>query len=134
MRKIGIRAACILGLLMIVFGIMLSGLRQPGMIVHAQSGHNILVTWTAPATDATHDPATGYNVLRGTASGAEAQYAVVNAPTVQFTDTAGVGGTTYFYEIVAFNSGGSAGPSNETNATFLANPPNKAASAVATPR
>lgn len=113
MKKIIVRASCIIGLAMLVFGWSFSG-------VHAQTGHNITITWTAPTTGGA--PVT-YNVLRGTSSGAETQLASVPAPTLTYVDTTGVGGTKYFYEVSATNTGGTGPASSEASATFLVSAP-----------
>ncbi len=81
--------------------------------------HGVTLTWTAPAVTATNGPATSYNVLRGTATGAETQLATVPAPTLTYLDTTGVQGTKYFYTVTATNAAGTSGPSNEASATFL---------------
>jgi hypothetical protein len=86
--------------------------------VVAQTSHSVTVTWPANTTG---DPATTYNVLRGTASGAESSAPIgsvlASACTASCTyiDNAVVGGTTYFYEITATNSGGTSAPSLETS-------------------
>ena len=86
----------------------------------AQGGHSITLGWSAPTTGGTP---TSYNVKRGTAAGGETQLASVPASQTNFIDSAGVGGTKYFYVITSVNSGGESGPSNEVSATFLVTAP-----------
>jgi len=113
-RTIGIPTLILAVLIfLIIFGLPIGGL-------HAQSGHSITLTWSAPTSGGA--PVT-YNVLRGTSSGTETQIATVAAPLVTYSDTSGVGGVTYFYEISATNSGGTGPVSNEVSATFLVQAP-----------
>ena len=76
------------------------------------------------ATESTGDPVTTYNVLRGTTSGGESStpLAAVAASTCTtvctYVDTTVVGGSTYFYEISATNSGGTSAPGGETSTTI----------------
>ena len=102
---------------------------MPRVGVHAQGGHNITLTWTAPTTGGA--PTTSI-ILRGTSSGTETQIATVPAPTLTYVDTTGVGGTKYFYEVEASNSAGTSGPSNEVSATFLLSAPGAPGSLAAT--
>lgn len=112
MKKILLRAACIIALGMLLFGYKFDGLR-------AQGGHNITLTWANGSGGAP----SSYKILRGIATGAEVQIATVPAPSLTFVDTTGVGGTKYFYEVVASNSTGDAPASNEVSATFLLDKP-----------
>ena len=113
MKKIIVRTACIIALAMLVFGWNFSGLR-------AQGGHNITLTWTAPTSGG---PPTGYKVERGTSAGTETLIATVPVPSLTYVDTNGVGGTTYFYVVVATNSAGDSPKSNEVSSIFLLDPP-----------
>ncbi len=72
----------------------------------------VSLSWTASSG------ATGYYVKRATTSGAEVQTASVGTTT--YTDTTVTNGTTYYYEVSAYNSYGASGNSNEVNATPLA--------------
>lgn len=98
----------------------------PGL---AQGPHNITLTWTAPTTGGAP---TTYNILRGTATGAETALASVPATQLTYVDTAGVGGTKYFYTITAQNGAGTSAPSSEVSATFLLDKPGAVGSPVAT--
>lgn len=109
-----------LNILWLVATIVAAGIYWPGKIIHAQSGHNITLTWSMPAAGGAP---TSYNVKRSTASGAETQLASVPAPATTYIDNAGVGGTKYFYIVTAVNAGGESGPSNEATATFLVQTP-----------
>jgi fibronectin type 3 domain-containing protein len=65
---------------------------------------------------------TGYKVYRGTASGGETLLATVGTSAF-YTDTSGVNGTKYFYEVKAVNSVGDSAFSNELSATPIAPSP-----------
>jgi len=88
----------------------------PSSGLHAQNGHSIVLTWTAPTVGGAP---TSYNVKRGTTGGTEVTIASVPVPTVTYSDTTGVGGTKYFYVVTAVNSAGESAPSNEASATFF---------------
>ena len=95
----------------------------------AQTAHSVTLTWPPNSTGA---PPTGYNVLRGTATGAESSTAIGTVPataafpgaaacstTCTYVDTASlVEGQTYFYEVTATGANGTSGPSNEVTATI----------------
>jgi len=92
---------------------------QSGSTCGTGIAHCVILTWGPPPSGTA--PAT-YNVKRSTASGAETTIGTTTAPTATYTDTAGVGGTTYFYVVTAVNPQASpteSGPSNEVSATFL---------------
>lgn len=78
--------------------------------------HQVTLNW---APNASGDPVTSYNVLRGTTSGGESTTPIGSTPasscttTCTYLDGAVMGGVTYFYEITATNSGGTSGPSPE---------------------
>jgi hypothetical protein len=82
--------------------------------------------------------ATSYNILRGTVSGGETQYATSSSNS--FTDLNVTAGTQYFYVVQAVNSAGPSGNSNEASATPTAAPQNgtfsisAASSSVTVPR
>jgi hypothetical protein len=105
-----------------IFGFTFQGVR-------AQAPHNITLTWVNGTGGGAP---TSYKILRSTTSGAEVQIATVPAPALTYVDTAGVGGTTYFYKIVASNSAGDAPASSEVSATFLLDKPTAVASVAAT--
>jgi hypothetical protein len=91
----------------------------------AQSAHSINLTWGASST-------TGvlYIVSRGTVSGGP--YTVLSSTVsgLTYNDTAGVGGTTYYYVVQATCTGGTcptgvsgtSANSNQASATFLSGP------------
>ncbi len=58
----------------------------------------------------------GYRIYRGTASGAETLLASVGNVTT-YTDASAASGTTYYYQVSAFNSSGEGALSNERSAT-----------------
>lgn len=94
--------------------------------------HCSLLTWTAPAADATHDPASAYNVYRslsstgcGTLTGAACtKIGSVAVPNVTYTDSPLTAGTQYFYVVTATNSGGESAASNQVSVTPAASAPN----------
>ena len=72
----------------------------------------VALTWSASTG------ATGYNVKRGTTTGAETQLAT--STTTSYTDSTAKNGTKYFYVVSATNSTGESATSNEANATPVA--------------
>ena len=83
----------------------------------ANAGINkVDLTWNIPAS--LGSPLTGFAIYRGTASGAQdpTPIATVGPDLASYTDATAAGGTTYFYEVGAQNSGGET-LSNEVSAT-----------------
>jgi hypothetical protein len=79
-------------------------------------GDAIDLAWTAP----TGEPVTGYNVYRAiSGSGSYTRIASTVAPTVTYTDSTSVSGTTYDYYVTATNPGGESGASNVETITAL---------------
>jgi fibronectin type 3 domain-containing protein len=94
--------------------------------LRSQTGHGITVSWTETNNS---DPATGFNVYRGTTTGGESSTALNTAPlaatATSYFDSTVTGGTTYFYTIKALDSFGVlSAPSNEASATAVATSPN----------
>lgn len=88
--------------------------------VSAVSSSSLLVQWTANGA-----PADGFKVLRAP-SGAMMTYVQIGATAAgvtNFTDTNLTANTTYSYEIVAFNVGGSSPASDPVSGTTNPNPP-----------
>jgi hypothetical protein len=81
--------------------------------VTATAGNNqVTLTWTAVTG------ATGYNVYRGTSSGAETLLSTgTNVSGATFTDNSAANGTQYFYYVTALNGSLQSGPSSEVSAT-----------------
>jgi hypothetical protein len=80
------------------------------------AGDAIDLAWTAP----TGEPVTGYNVYRAiSGSGSYTRIASTVAPTVTYTDSTSVSGTTYDYYVTATNPGGESGASNVETITAL---------------
>ncbi len=75
----------------------------------------VALGWSAPGSDG-GAAVTGYNVYRGTASGAETLLTTVGNVT-GWTDSSVVNGATYYYKVSALNSVGEGAPSNERSAT-----------------
>jgi fibronectin type 3 domain-containing protein len=86
----------------------------------------VTLSWTAPAGSVV----TSYNILRGTASGAETQYAT--STTTTYTDNGVAQGTTYYYVVQAVNSAGTSGSSNEVSASIPFSVPGAPTGLVAT--
>jgi hypothetical protein len=85
----------------------------------AAQTHSVTLTW---APNSTGDPVATYNILRGTTSGGESSTPIgsimasaCTATTCAYIDGAVIGGTTYYYQITAMNSGGTSAPSPETS-------------------
>ncbi len=76
---------------------------------------SISLAWSAPASNG-GSPITGYYIYRGNASGSEALYQIVgNVAT--WTDTNVSNGTTYYYQVSAYNAQGIGSRSVERFAT-----------------
>jgi cellulose 1,4-beta-cellobiosidase len=103
----------------VVSFLLMAALCYLSVRVHAQSAttHSVTLNWIASIT-----PNVTYTVYRATVSAGPFTAIATGVATTTFTDTTGVGGTQYYYEVDAVSSGGSSGPSNEVNATFLVNP------------
>ena len=83
-----------------------------------QGCHFIQLNWTA----STSSGVAGYNIYRGTGSGAESTTAINSGGPVtgtSFTDVNTVSGTTYYYVIKATNGSTESAPSTEVSATAL---------------
>lgn len=95
-------------------------------VLLAQTTHSVTLTWPPNATG---DPVATYNVLRGTTSGAESTTPIGTtaastcAASCTYIDNAVTGGTTYFYEITATNSGGTSAPGPEVSVSVPLFPP-----------
>lgn len=95
-------------------GIPAAPLAPTGLAATA-NGQSLNLSWTASAG------ATGYQVLRGTSSGAETLLDTSNANA--YTDRATTAGAIYYYEVRATNAGGTSDDSNEASATTASGPP-----------
>jgi len=78
------------------------------------------LAWTVPADGGS--AITGYQLLRGSAPGAETSYQTLPATATSFTDTAVTAGTTYYYSVAAVNAVGTGTPSNEASAVATSVP------------
>lgn len=85
-----------------------------GLTATGGAGH-VSLSWNAV------NGATSYNVLRGDASGQEAN--PVASAVTNYDDTGLAAGKTYFYVVQAVNSVGTSGNSNEVSATTTSAPP-----------
>lgn len=76
----------------------------------------VALQWSPPASDG-GSAVTGYDIYRGTASGAEALLTQVGNNVTSYTDTSVTNGTTYYYKVSAVNAVGESALSNELSAT-----------------
>ncbi len=79
------------------------------------------LSWTAPASDG-GSPITGYEIWRGTTSGAASLLTTVGLVT-SYTDASVSNGTTYYYQVAAVNAVDTGPGSNERSATPTPPPP-----------
>ena len=77
----------------------------------------VVLNWTASAA------ATGYTVLRGTASGGPYTPVASGIATTSYTHTGLSNGTTYYYVVAASSAGGAGAYSSEVNGTPFGAPP-----------
>jgi len=96
------------------------------IISSVASAHNVVLTWT-PSADGASNPTSGYNVLRGTASGGESSTPInsavvavgcTSATNCTYTDSSSavVAGATLYYEVTFVLGSTSSAPSNEAKA------------------
>lgn len=79
----------------------------------------VALSWTAPGTG---QAPTGYKVRRGTSAGVYTTTVDVGLVT-SYTVTGLTNGTTYYFDVLAYNLAGDGGDSNELSATPAAGPP-----------
>jgi fibronectin type 3 domain-containing protein len=85
---------------------------QPPANLTALPGNAVVsLSWSASPG------ATGYNLLRSTASSGPYAQVASGATTTNYNDTSVTNGTTYYYVVQAVNVGGTSGNSNEVLAT-----------------
>ncbi|HEY7089886.1 MAG TPA: NPCBM/NEW2 domain-containing protein, partial [Tepidisphaeraceae bacterium] len=97
-----------------VAGVAVSPPAAPSGLGASVVNQQIKLNWT----DASNNES-GFRVERKAgANGTYAQIADLPAGTTSYTDSAAAAGTTYFYHVYAYNSGGPSGFSNEANATI----------------
>ncbi|MGO8673986.1 MAG: choice-of-anchor tandem repeat GloVer-containing protein, partial [Capsulimonadaceae bacterium] len=83
----------------------------PAGLTATAGNAQVSLDWTASPD------ATGYNVYRATASGAEGTAAVGTSTAAYYTDTGLTNGVEYFYTVAAVNDGGTSAQSTEAFAT-----------------
>lgn len=71
-------------------------------------GSSINLSWTDNSSSED-----GFRIYRGTSSGNLSSYATVGANTTSYSDTSISAGTTYYYHVVAYNTHGESGSTNE---------------------
>jgi hypothetical protein len=96
------------------------GATAPGMpfVMQRRLGSVVHLSWSE--ADSGSSAISGYQVLRGTASGSEALLVTVPATQATYDDlTASDISKTYYYKVVATNSTGSSAPNNEIVAPYV---------------
>ena len=86
--------------------------------LQATAGNSqISLSWSVPSSNG-GSAITGYYIYRGTTSGGEGTTPIgtVSGLTLTYTDTGLTNGQTYYYKIIAVNSGVQSAPSNEASA------------------
>jgi hypothetical protein len=92
----------------------------PGMPFVTQRRISSVVRLSWSEADTGNSPITAYQILRGTASGAETLLASVGGSSTSYADTAASDLTkTYYYKVVAVNPIGSSCPNNEIAAPYV---------------
>jgi len=91
-----------------------NGLTIPGAPTGLTATSSITLSWTAPGGSSCAY-ASSYNVYRSTTSGSGFSVVASNVTSTTYTDTAIVGGTTYYYKVSAVNSAGESSPTSEVN-------------------
>jgi fibronectin type 3 domain-containing protein len=89
----------------------------PAGLVASGGSAVVNLSWSAPSSNG-GSVITGYNVYRGTASGAEALLTTLG-PSTSYSDSAVVSGTTYYYKVTAVNGVGEGPKSNEASAASI---------------
>ena len=87
----------------------------PNLTAASAGNASVALSWTAPASDG-GSPLTGYEVWRGTTSGAASLLTTLGM-TTSYTDTDVSNGSTYYYQVAAVNAVGTGAGSNERSAT-----------------
>ena len=96
-----------------------------GILVGAQTAHNLVLTWNAVTQDSAGTPITGvnYNVYSGTAAGqTNTKLTPTPIAATSFVFTTGTPGIKYYFTVTSEKNSFESAKSNEVNATFLANP------------
>jgi hypothetical protein len=88
---------------------------QPPVISGTGGDQMVQLAWPAPADGGL--PITGYNIYKGTRSGAENYVASVPAGALSYADSRVTAGITYFYRVTATNLIGESQASNEVSIT-----------------
>jgi hypothetical protein len=89
----------------------------PSGLVAAPGNAQVSLTWAKPSTGGA--PIKGYNVYESTSAGAQGQL-VATVPATSYTATGLINGTTYYFEVTAFNAVGEGSPSAPAAATPIA--------------
>jgi hypothetical protein len=87
----------------------------PNNLKAAASNARVALAWAAPSSNG-GSPVTGYQVWRGTASGAETLLTTLGVVST-YNDNAVTNGAAYVYEVKAINAVGPGSPSGEASAT-----------------
>jgi len=109
-----------MGLAVAVFAPPIEGPAAPTNVVATGKTNKVALSWK----DGSGGAATGYIVLRSTTSGSgyiSLATTTGNAST-NYTDTNAIGGTTYYYVVLAVNASGPGPYSSEVSATAIVGP------------
>lgn len=101
----------------------LTATSAPGMpfVTERRVGNVIHLAWNE--ADTGNSTITSYQILRGTASGAETPYATVPGTNTTFDDTAATNAAaTYYYKVLAVNGVGTSCANNEIAAPYVGDP------------
>ena len=93
----------------------------PNLTSATAGNASVALSWTAPASDG-GSSITGYEIWRGTTSGAASLLTTVGLVT-SYTDASVSNGTTYYYQVAAVNAVDTGPGSNERSATPTPPPP-----------
>jgi len=94
---------------------------SPTLVSATASGLDVILTWTAPASDG-FSPITGYYVFYGTSDVTTQFGNVISAGTLTANVTGLTVGTQYFFAVMAVNAVGNSSLSNMLNATLITVP------------
>ena len=92
---------------------------EPTQLAAVPGVKGISLSWAIPSSDG-GSPILGYHILRGNAPGSESQY--VDVSTSSYTDSPLNDGETHYYKVVAYNTLGDSGASNEVSAATFSLP------------
>src|SRR5204862_5276010 len=90
----------------------------PAGLAATGSFGKIHLTWTAPGNTLDAGELT-YNVYRGTSAGGQGATPIATLlASTAFDDTSAISGTTYYYKVIAVDSGGESARSTESSTSW----------------